>query len=202
MLVWDLPCVPWHSVTVPVSPPQGHRGACAPPAPTARSRRGGSARAVLVLLTNNSVSLCRGLVPGSRITNPSWFTAGGSPCRPGPRCCVPQPGCSNLLAGKVGGLQGTGGDTLPEGLTHSPRALAEPSVLGTRLARAPGYTGLGAPGSGSGISKPPGFSSPCVQACGDLADKAQPEGESCSRNPGITPAWGCSVGWRAGAQVQ
>lgn len=57
--------MPWHSVTVPVSPPEGHRGACAPPAPTARSRRGGSAQAVLVLLTNNSVSLCRGLVPGS-----------------------------------------------------------------------------------------------------------------------------------------
>lgn len=53
------PHVLWHSVTVPVSPPEGHRWGRAPPAPSARSQRGGSAWGVLVLLTNNCVLVLR-----------------------------------------------------------------------------------------------------------------------------------------------
>lgn len=69
---------------------------------------------MLLLLTNNSMSLCRGLMPGSGLSGwdnnrPGWFAAGGSPCHP-------------LPALQHSGAAGVWGLTVPGGLTCSPQA--------------------------------------------------------------------------------
>ena len=152
--------------------------------PPAWSRRGGFARAVLVLLTNNSVSLCRGLVPRSGCSvwdnnGPGWFSAGGSPCCHGPWCCVPcagQGGCGGLRAThRAGGVSpALPGHRRPVGAR---RAFGTSSML----------RGWELPAAAQEFQTLLIFPPPMCRHVGTGWVKPS-RGESCGRDPGITPA--------------
>lgn len=165
------PHVLWHSVTVAVSPPEGHRWGRAPPAPPARSQRGGSAWGVLVLLTNNCVLVprpCAGSGCSIWDNSPGRFAAGVS----GPWCCVP-------LAGRAGGLWGLG-------TVHNIEvSLVSPSTQSCQCSVcAWPELWAGRSGCDSGISNPPGFPSPPAGRWEQVGE-AQRWGELC-HDLGIT----------------
>ena len=150
----DCPCV---------SPPEGALGGSHPSDPPARSRRGGSARAVLILLANNSASLCEALCRERLLRL-------GSQRGPGPGAASP--------AGR--GVRGPGAMHLAGGSARSPWG----PIGAWRELRA---AGLAAP---RGFWTLLTFSSPSCRRAGTGLQGAQP-GEGCGGAPGSAPAPGC-----------
>ncbi|XP_055552106.1 steroidogenic acute regulatory protein, mitochondrial isoform X1 [Falco cherrug] len=148
-----------------MSPAARHRGACAPQPPQPPAG-GVTLPGLFWFFSQTTACPCaEALCPGAAA--PSGITA--VPAGPQPRGLPAAPVPRTPDRGAVGA---GGGCTVPEGLTALPRHCRP--VGARRVFGTSSTAGSGAPGSGSGISNPPDFSSRCPQACGDQEDEAQP----------------------------